>query len=67
MNEPRQSFDRCFMVAEGTGQLHLIAGLFFNDRDYKGGDGLDLITMCPKQQISEIVDDECRFNQCIHD
>ncbi len=41
MNEPRQSFERCFPVAEGTGQLRLIAGLLFNDRDYKGGDGLE--------------------------
>ena len=63
MSEPRQSFDRCFLVAEGTGQLRLIAGLFFNDRDYKGGDRLDLMTMCPRQQISDIVKDaECVNN-----
>jgi hypothetical protein len=66
MNEPRQSLDRCFLVAKETGQLRLIAALLFNDRDYKGGDGFDLMTMCPRQQISDIVKDACRFDQCIH-
>ncbi len=69
MDEPRQSFDCCFLVAEDTGQLRLIARLItrllFNDRDYKGGDRLDLMTMCPRQQISDIVGDACRLDQCI--
>jgi hypothetical protein len=66
MNEPRQSFDGCFLAAESTGQFRLIAGLLFNDRDYKGGNGLDLMTMCLRQQISDMVEDTCRFDQCIH-
>jgi hypothetical protein len=65
MNEPRQSFGRCFLVAEGTGQLRLIAGLLLSDRDYKGSDRLDLMTMCARPQISDIVNSACRFDQYI--
>lgn len=52
---PAELFDRRFQLTTGRCQFRLIAGLFFNDRDDKGGDGIDLMTVCPSQQISDIV------------
>ena len=43
---PRDLFDGRLLVARGAGRFHLIAGLFFNDRDYECCDGLDLMCMC---------------------
>lgn len=39
----------CFPVDKATGQFYLVAGLFFNNRDYQGGDRLDLMTMRPRR------------------
>lgn len=65
MNEPGQSYDRCFQIAKATGQFRLVAALLFNDRCYKGSDCFDLITICPRRYISGIVEDSSRFDQSV--
>ncbi|MDX2030716.1 MAG: recombinase family protein [Blastocatellia bacterium] len=66
MDQPRQALRGGLLISLRTSEFGLIACLFFNDRRDKGRDGFDLVTVYPRQQLSDIAFNACRSGLCCH-
>ena len=55
MQQARQAFEGCLLIAQAAGQLGLIPRLFLNDRAHKGGDPFELVAMCPGEHVRDIL------------
>src|SRR5215510_6515285 len=55
MQQARQAFDRCLLIAQAAGQRGLDTGLFLYNHAHKGRNPFELVAMCPGEYIRDIL------------